>query len=230
MLANRGAVQITVLRWLMHDMRNPVQALCLLTEVASGPGERTGEPRLADALSEFCQRISGDLSLLERVLRPEPADLSLRPVAIAEVVRFAADLIRRSKTAPALDASGALTPTLPAVAGIPEHLDRVLLNLVINALEALGGPAGQIRIDAEATAGGLRLRVEDDGPGVPAELRDRLFQEAVTTKADRPGRGLGLLVSRMLMREAGGGLDWVPIPRGTRFELTLPLWRRAASG
>lgn len=230
MLANRGAVQSTVLRWLMHDMRNPVQALCLLTEVASGPGERTGESRLAEALSEFCQRISGDLSLLERVLRPEPVDLIPRPIAITEVVRFAADLVRRSKTAPALDASGALSPALPAVAGIPEHLDRVLLNLVINALEALGGPAGQIRIEAEASAAEVHLRVEDDGPGVPADLLDRLFQEPVTTKSDRPGRGLGLLVSRLLVQDAGGRLDRVAVPRGARFELTLPLWRRAASG
>lgn len=230
MLANRGAVLSTVLRWLMHDMRNPVQALCLLTEIAADPSRPGTESRLADALSEFCRRISGDLSLLERVLRPPPAERALRPVATAESIRFVAELFRRSQATAALDASPALSSELPAAAGIPEHLDRVLLNLLLNALEAQGGAPGRIGIGATTTRSHLVLWIEDDGPGLATEVRDRLFIEPVTTKQDRPGRGLGLLVSRLLAREAGGELEWTPAAHGARFEVTLPLWRRPGSG
>jgi signal transduction histidine kinase len=92
-----------------------------------------------------------------------------------------------------------------------DALRQVILNLALNAVDAT--PAqGRVRLAASAAAG-LEVRVEDQGPGVPPELRQRVFEPFFTTRATRPG-GLGLAISRRLVESAGGTLDVVDAEGG----------------
>jgi signal transduction histidine kinase len=119
-----------------------------------------------------------------------------------------------------------------------EDLTRILVNLVKNATEAMP-EGGKIRLGlrerlpANGTAEGVTLTVEDSGPGVPAELLDKIFDSGYTTRAshaavqgDRPGghRGLGLSITRSIVEAAGGSIQAVNlIPTGARFEINLPV-------
>jgi len=109
------------------------------------------------------------------------------------------------------------------ILGNEGELGQVLLNLVINAAQAMESSPGEHRIvvrtrDAER---GVRFEVEDNGPGIPLDVQPRLFTPFFTTKAD--GTGLGLNVSQRLVREHGGEISFVTtLGRGTTFAFELP--------
>jgi signal transduction histidine kinase len=129
---------------------------------------------------------------------------------------------------PSLDEAGVLATLEPRAPGPPsvaradaDLIEQILLNLLKNAIEALP-QGGRIRVGAGIGDGKAYVDVADDGPGLPAEARNQLFQPFVTSKVQ--GTGLGLAVSRRLARALGGELALVPADRGTRWRLTLPLW------
>ncbi len=116
----------------------------------------------------------------------------------------------------------ALETKLPARAVAGEVM-RVVTNLVVNAGQALG-QTGNVRVRSFAEGEEAVLEVEDDGPGVPEHLRQRVFDPFFTTKAPGKGTGLGLAISAETARRHGGRLLLVPRPgRGAVFQLRLPL-------
>lgn len=114
----------------------------------------------------------------------------------------------------------------PAPASVELVADRmklriVLTNLIRNALEAVGDAAGQVRVGAAASDAGIRMFVEDDGPGVPEDVRRRLFRPFSSGKAS--GTGLGLAVAKKLVEVHGGELALARSEgTGARFEMFLP--------
>ncbi|MFN3413673.1 MAG: sensor histidine kinase, partial [Thermoanaerobaculum sp.] len=112
-----------------------------------------------------------------------------------------------------------LPPDLPLVRADRARLREVLLNLFLNACDAMGGQ-GEVRVWAKASGKAVHVWVQDTGPGVPAEIRDKIFMPFFTTKKEK-GTGLGLALARAAMREMGGDLQLVPTSSGACFELTL---------
>ena len=116
-----------------------------------------------------------------------------------------------------------IEPGLPAVRLGHEQLMQVILNLVMNAADAVG-PGGNVRVAAALTNGKVRLLVEDDGPGVDPRVRAQLFEPFVTTKDVGKGTGLGLAVCRGLVEAAGGSITLdTEYGRGARFVIDLPV-------
>ena len=103
---------------------------------------------------------------------------------------------------------------------------QAALNLILNAAEAVeGSPEAVVRIEASCDANWVYLAVEDSGPGVAAEIRERIFDPFFTTKSPGKGTGLGLPVSRRLIRAAGGDVELAPEPSplgGALFVMRLP--------
>ena len=97
------------------------------------------------------------------------------------------------------------------------------MNLLINACDAIG-KHGTIHIRTRAVDGGVRVEIEDDGPGIPPEIQSRVFDPFFTTKPVGKGTGLGLSISHGIVERHGGRI-WVESApgRGTRFVLELPL-------
>lgn len=116
----------------------------------------------------------------------------------------------------------AIPDGLPSVALSDEQLVQLVLNLVLNAVDALAG-GGWVRVAARATPDGVELAVEDNGPGVAPAVRDRLFEPFVTTKEVGKGTGLGLAVCRGLVEGVGGSIALdLGFSPGARFVVQLP--------
>jgi signal transduction histidine kinase len=109
---------------------------------------------------------------------------------------------------------------------------RILVNLVRNAAEAIrgarpeapgGGPRGRVVVHAERTPDGVAIVIEDDGPGVPEPVRERIFDPYFTTKSD--GTGLGLAIVKKVVVEHNGSITAGPSERlgGAAFVVALPL-------
>jgi signal transduction histidine kinase len=120
-----------------------------------------------------------------------------------------------------------LVPAGVSIDADPDQLARVLTNLLINAGQAMNGK-GSIWVDARREGAGTTLLVRDDGPGVPAELRGRIFEALFTTKAK--GNGLGLALCRRIAEAHGGTVTLDPSERGAAFRITIPDARETRDG
>ena len=108
---------------------------------------------------------------------------------------------------------------LPEVSGDASQLRQVFVNLLQNAHEA-GGPAGTVRLDAAGDSAQVEVGVSDDGPGVDASVRARLFEPLVTTR--QKGIGLGLALVKRIVERHGGTVAYEPRGKGARFVVRLP--------
>jgi C4-dicarboxylate-specific signal transduction histidine kinase len=224
--ANRAAVYGQVSRWLIHDLRNPTQALTLITELMGGEPD-SGVEAARRSVAEATTHLTHSLELLDRALRTPSWGTDPAPVCLPDILRFLGSLYRVHRSSIELDLGPALAVSLPAVIGVEDHLEHALLNLVVNALEAFGdGLQGRISVGAELDGPRLTLHVIDDGPGVAEEVRERLFEPFATTKRNGPSVGLGLAVARKLLGWYGGSVRYLPSDgAGARFAADFAIWR-----
>jgi signal transduction histidine kinase len=129
------------------------------------------------------------------------------PVDLAELLAGLA----RTAVPPTMQVRLDLDPTLPTLLGHYDPLHRAFSNIVRNAVEACGGE-GIIELAARSENGGVRIEFRDHGPGVPAELTERLFDPYVTGKSG--GTGLGLALARQTVEMHQGAIAVEPTPGG----------------
>jgi GAF domain-containing protein len=219
---------------LVHDLRSPLGAVMgglsvareLLDEPATLNPETLGETvNLAlDGSRHLLDLINGILDINKLESGQMPLDLQPTDVAalIGEVLRSLHGMVEST----GVRLSAELPADLPRALADADQLDRVLTNLVANALKFT--PAGRlVTVRAGAAEGKLWVRVLDEGPGVPAEFRTRIFEKFTQVPGARgrqKGTGLGLAFCRLAI-EAHGGRIWVePRPEGgSIFVFTLPL-------
>jgi C4-dicarboxylate-specific signal transduction histidine kinase len=223
---NRSAVYGQVSRWLIHDLRNPSQALTLMVELLHEPADADDpvEPTLRDATRHLVR----SLELLDRILRvPSKPSRELGPVSLHDQLEYIGALHQAHRSPVTLDLAGALDARLPAVRAVDDHLEHALLNMLVNALEACSDKMeGQIAVTAAVKDDTVTLTFEDNGGGLAKEVEDRLFEPWVTTRSDRPFAGLGLAVARELVTRMGGTLTYHKDRRpGSRFVMTLKVWK-----
>ena len=216
---------------LAHEIKNPLAAIRSAVEtLARSPRTNADERTLADLIVRESDRLSRLLSeFLDfarvRVARVEPVDL-------AAVARGAASLAAAHPDRPDdVDVVCVGTNDGIVVEGDEDLLHRAVFNLALNAVQA-SPHGGRVRVELAPLSmdqvpagvsfdlGGVALRVSDDGPGIPAEIRDRLFDPFFTTKPG--GSGLGLSIVHRAI-EAHSGFVFVDSDdRGTRVTVLLP--------
>jgi PAS domain S-box-containing protein len=205
-----------------HELNNPLSIVLghalMLREAAAGTahGERAGK---IEEAAERCARIVRSFLAMAREQPLEP-----HPVDLAAVAREALDNLQDELDRVVVTAN--LAAGLPPVMGDPDQLRQVVANLLVNACQALAGtPTPRIDVAVRSVGRDVELTVADNGPGVPAELRRRLFDPFVTTKPVGSGSGIGLTVSRGLVEAHGGTLALAEPgePAGARFIVRLPV-------
>jgi signal transduction histidine kinase len=205
-----------------HEIRNPLNAVSMGLQRLRGefqPAEADEYRRLLDLVQGEVRRLNAiveDFLSLGRPLSLKPAPIAI-PALFDEVLQLAEGEARAS----GIRIERALARELPALQADRDRIKQVLLNLVLNALQAMPG-GGTLTLGASASAGSLTLEVADTGGGIPAEVLGRLFEPYVTTKAK--GLGLGLAIARRIVEAHGGRIEAGNRPEGgSRFRVTLPV-------
>jgi two-component system, NtrC family, nitrogen regulation sensor histidine kinase GlnL len=210
------------LRGLAHEMKNPLAGLRGAAQLLKRRIDDPDELLLADLVISEADRLG---ALADRLLHPR-GNAVMRAVNLHEVAERARALIAAEAGAEVkLDRD--YDPSLPDIRGDADRLLQIVLNLMRNALQA-DAKTITVRTRAEhgVLAGGhvlkraLRIDVDDDGRGVPEELRESLFMPLVSGRAD--GSGLGLALAQEIAHEHGGWIAFRSRRGHSTFSLTLP--------
>jgi len=220
-----------------HDFNNILTTIMGYVVLAAERQARFGDPRLGKYLEQAhlsCERardLIQQMLTFSRGQRGEPRPLSLPPL-----VKESVKLLRSSLPA-TLELHTALQEDVPAVMLDPVQLEQILLNLCINARDAMAG-VGKVHVatrhlpqaNLECTAcrqpargDYVELMVEDSGPGIPAEIRDRIFEPFFSTKEVGKGSGMGLSTVHGILHEHGGHVVVeTAAGGGARFRVLFP--------
>jgi signal transduction histidine kinase len=214
-----------------HDLRTPITSLRLLAE-AVGDEIVTGPQRRAylDRMGTHIHALSALIDDLFELSRLEAGDInwSLQRVSLSELVDETVEAMRGDAELRGVQVYARLAPSLAPAQGNPEKLQRVLFNLIQNAIRHT--PAdGSVVVRAEPADGAIEIEVADDGTGIAAEDRTRVFSAfyrgAANAARSGDGAGLGLAVSRAIV-EAHGGRIWLEDAEiGTRVRFSVPVAR-----
>ncbi|MBV6632564.1 MAG: PAS domain-containing protein [Alphaproteobacteria bacterium] len=223
---------------LAHELRNPllsIRGAAQLLEQQASDEDR----ELTQLIREETSRIK---SLVDRVeVFTDTGPLDADPVNIHEVLQQ----VRRSAQAgfcEGIEIEEAYDPSLPPIRGNREQLIQLFLNLLKNAAEAAPSRDGEIKIatsynpTVRLTLAGqgsrihlpLQVTIEDNGIGIPEDVRPHLFDPFVTTKSG--GTGLGLALVAKLVADHGGIITFESEPGRTLFRVSLPIWKPRAAG
>jgi PAS domain S-box-containing protein len=214
----------SLLAGVAHELNNPLAVVVaqttMLEATAKDDATRERAARIHAAAAR-CGRIVKTFLAMVRQQAPVRA-----PVAMNAALEAALELVAYGLRSAGISVERALDPALPRIHADPDQLGQVAVNLVVNAQAALADRAEPriIRLASWPEAeGGIGFAVEDNGPGVPAELRERIFAPYVTTKPLGAGTGLGLAVCRNILSAHGGTIALEDgALGGARFVVRLP--------
>ncbi len=221
--SDRIAALQTLSAGLAHEVRNPLNSARLQLELLARRLRRAGaDPTLIEPV----EQVNHELERLTRLLNEflafaRPSELVLADHDIPAIARavVAAQTAFAATRGAALEVVG--VDALVARVDV-QKLGQIVQNLVRNALEAVA-PGGRVAVAVTEDDGRAHLIVDDDGPGIPEAIQHRIFEPFFTTKD--AGTGLGLSIVHGMVAALGGTIAVASSPRGTRFDVALPLDR-----
>ena len=205
-----------------HEINNPLGGMknCLV-QMEAHPEDRERTQLYIGLMRRAVDRITQVIRGLLDFSRHR--ELQLAPLSLSEVVQTTLPLVTYRLEKNGIELEVDLAPDLPAIMGDHYQLEQVLVNLVLNAVDALE-EGGRLRIHGHHQDGSVRVQIQDTGPGIPKELQGRIFDPFFTTKEVGKGTGLGLAVALNIVHEHGGDLFFSNGPEGGAvFTIVLPL-------
>ncbi|RYZ97643.1 MAG: GHKL domain-containing protein [Proteobacteria bacterium] len=215
-----------------HEINNPLAIIQGSADLVNAALERGGiEPeklaRSMERISATVNRIAKIITGLKSFARDGSRDPFV-PASLKTIVGEALELCQSRYRHNGVELHLDLPEEDLLVAARPVQLAQLLVNLLNNAFDAVDGQSDkQVCIAVKIEGQEVCLRVLDNGPGVPAELRDKILQPFFTTKAPGKGTGLGLSLSRAIVEGHGGRLSITTMGGLTCFEAALPLLPKA---
>jgi signal transduction histidine kinase len=210
-----------------HEVRNP---LAVIRSAAQNVAERLDhgqieERRACTFVTEETDRLSHLVTALLAFARP--VEIQPHAISIAECIERAAMLNGDRLASKRITLRRSTAQALPQVRADSELISQVIAGLVENAIEAVP-PGGEIVLDTVALTDCVQVAVADSGPGVPPELRERVFEPFFTTRAK--GVGLGLAIARQIVEAHGGRIELGSSDSGgARFVVSVPTASRQAA-
>lgn len=212
---------------LAHELNQPLTAILTNAQVAGKllsfePPRRDDIREILDDIVSDTKRASEVIRRLRKLLRADDADH--KPVDVNDIVSTTIRLVADDIIVRKVRLSVELESGLPPIIGDGVQLQQVVLNLLVNAIDALEQVAPERRLVSVTTARKdrtLAIRVVDAGPGAPPDVLARMFEPFVTTKSS--GLGLGLYINRSIIATHGGDIRASAAPQGgLAMEITLP--------
>ena len=208
-----------------HEIHNPLTIISgeaqLYLERFKGKDPQADE--VLTSIIEECHRAADITRRILRFAKPAPAEMApvdLKSVA-EESLMLAGYQVKMEKVERIVD----VVPNLPKVRGNQNQIQEVLLNLILNACQAMGEQGGKLMVRVQPSRDGMvELAVADTGPGIPAGKLLKIFDPFYTTKPT--GTGLGLFVTQRIVKSHGGTIDVESTEgEGTCFTIRLPAWQ-----
>jgi len=205
---------------LAHEIRNPLAGIAGVIEIVARdlPATSPAKSVVKDVRLEIAQinRILTDLLETARPRAPE-----IRSSDLNTTIEHAVMLARQQVISKPIRVEFSAAPDLPEVDHDSDQIHQVLLNLLLNSVQAIDGP-GSVRVEISGREETALVTVSDTGRGIPAEHLPNIFRPFFTTKGN--GTGLGLSLARRIVEEHHGSIEVTSSPgKGTTFSVVLPI-------
>lgn len=207
-----------------HNLKNPLGSIKTILQVQLENPEMPESMRTETRMVlEEISRLSSKLNQLLQFSRPAVRGGAAANCDARAVAEEVSGVLRHEAESRGVGLEVSVRAEISSLAASSEAVSEILSNLVVNALEATPR-GGRVKLSGNANGEGYVLAVEDDGPGVPESVQEKILQPFFTTKTQ--GTGLGLAIVARRVAEFGGRLEWKSPAnngKGTRFEVTLPM-------
>lgn len=208
-----------------HEVRNPINNISTGLQLLAYnlPPEDPNQETIT-RLQQDCDRLD---ELMKSVLAfSRPTEYEMESVDIGVLITRLVDRLRPRLVSAKVEHRIQIEPSLPTVHGNPRALEQVFNNLFTNAMHAMEENGGTLAIKIHSKPGSsvrkhVVVDVADDGPGIPRDLQERIFQPFFTTKTS--GTGLGLAITKRIITAHKGTIQVTSFPGGTVFHVTLPV-------
>lgn len=214
-----------LLRGLAHEIKNPLGGIRGSAQLLSRELHSEEFKEYTNVIIDEADRLQ---KLVNRMLGPSGM-MKTQEVNLHEIIEYVRNIVTAEDIGD-IELVRDYDPSMPDVTGDPDLLIQALLNIVSNARQALGRQGNitiRTRVLRKFTIGQQQYRlvnridVIDDGPGIPEDIKDKIFYPMVTGRAD--GTGLGLSISQRLINQHGGLIECVSTPGRTIFSILLPI-------
>ncbi len=213
-----------------HEINNPLGVILCYTDIIK-ESDTDNEELISDITvierhAENCRRIVADLLDFSR---SRESRIDKQPASINTTIEDVLTMVRQQFLKKQINLVCNLDSTLPNCLMDSRRMQQVLLNLIMNAEQAIGNK-GNISITTRAENSSVIIEIEDDGPGISKEITDKIFDPFFSTKEPGQGTGLGLSVSYGIVREHDGEIKVQSTPgNGARFTVTIPVTKESLS-
>ncbi|RMH35994.1 MAG: PAS domain S-box protein [Nitrospirae bacterium] len=218
----------TLVSSMAHEMSNPMQAILGLTEHLT---EET-DPEVMQSLAQDLHRIGKHVTVVLRdflaYVRPTAYSTTV-PLDVNERLQKAVEMVHRGPHFGQVHVVTDFQNPLPPLLARQADLDQIFINLITNAVQAMNG-RGRLTLATILTDTTIRIRIQDDGPGIPQDKLKKIFEPFFTTKPMGLGTGLGLCIVQKIVSKYCGTIEVESqLGRGTAFTLEFPLTFPTAS-
>lgn len=206
-----------------HEVGNPLTAISSLVQLCQ---RKTQDPFVQEQLAKVRSHIQRITKIVRDLVDfSRPSSLEARRVQVNSLIESSVGLMRHDARCRDVDFKLDLSPELPPLTCVPDQLHQVLVNLLLNAVDAMEGKEeSRVKIGTRLSEGLIELSVRDNGKGIQEEDQRRIFEPFFTTKEVGRGTGLGLSVSHGIITKMNGTIAVDSTPgEGTLFTIKLPV-------
>ena len=203
-----------------HELNTPLTYIMGNLELLNAQGLNDRQKEMLASVARGAERIK---RLAQGMLAfSRPGQEVPAPVNVNEVIERSLELCHYQILKAGVQLEKDLGLDLPTVSGVSNQLEMALINLVVNAIQAMG-KGGRLRVASSAANGGVEVVVSDTGPGIPESIQATIYEPFFTTKPEGQGTGLGLSTVLMVVERHNGRIDFTTGPgAGTTFRIHLP--------
>ncbi len=212
-----------------HEIGNPLTSISSLIQLLKRRAKDEETRNSLNTILEHINRISNIVRELVDFSRPRSE--VQQPTDVNQVIRSAVGIVRFDKRAKRITLNVHLDENLPPITLVPDQLQQVVLNILMNALDAMESKGDTLTVRSYLRNQQVHIEIEDTGTGIPQEQLSRIFEPFFTTKPVGKGTGLGLTVSYGIIQKFGGDILVESEPgKSTRFIITLPVNKQGEEG
>lgn len=215
---------------LAHEVKNPLSAVLGYAQLSK---RKLTQPKALkkhlDTIEHETRRCTDIIGNLMQFSRQEKGELT--PTSVNDVVTKSIAIVEHQLALQKVNIESKLAQNIPDIAGNANQLQQVLMNLMINAQQAIGDDGGTVSLETRVSDQSVEISVIDTGPGVDDDVAAKIFEPFYTTKPAGKGTGLGLSVTYGIIQDHGGDISVTRAEGGgARFVITLPLTSESTVG